>query len=140
MIYFDSSALKKLIAAEPESAALSTWVRNNWEQPRATSAVSKVDIIRSFRTAGPAVEDLASIVVSKIDHLPVEQEVLDAASGMDSPLSLAEAIHLASAYRERAELRAFVSYEPAVLRAAQRSGLVTVSPGNDLDGINEERR
>ncbi|SFD76445.1 PIN domain [Actinopolyspora alba] len=135
MIYFDSSALQKLIAAEPESNALSVWIRSNWEQPRATSAVSRVDILRSFRTAGPAAEDLASIVVSKIEQLPVGQDVLDTASGFDSPLSSTEAIQLASACQARDGLHAFVSYDPVMLRAAERVGLVTVSPGNDAPGV-----
>ncbi|WP_019854837.1 type II toxin-antitoxin system VapC family toxin [Actinopolyspora mortivallis] len=138
MIYFDSSALRKLIAAEPESPALSRWVRNNWEQPRATSAVSRVEIVRGFRAAGPAAENLASIVVSKIDQLPVGEEVLDMASTLDSPLSHTDAIHLASACRAEEGVRAFVSYEPTVLRAARRAGLVTVSPGSYSDGIVEE--
>lgn len=129
MIYLDSSALIKLIAPEPESRALSEWVCDRSEQPRVTSAVSKVDVLRSFRAAGPAAEDLASIVVSKIEQLPVRQEVLDSASEMESPLGPVEAIHLASASQSRDGLHAFVSYDPVVLEAARKAGLVTVSPG-----------
>lgn len=129
MIYFDSSALVKLIAPEPESSALSEWVRERWETPRATSAMSKVDVLRSFRDAGPAAEDLASIIVSKLDHLPVEQDVLDAASDLSASVSPVDAIHLASALRAD-EVQAFVSYDPAVLEAARQAGLVTVSPGS----------
>lgn len=128
MIYFDSSALVKLIAPEPESRALSEWVRDRWETPRATSAVAKVDVLRSFREAGPAAEDLASIIVSKLDHLPVEQGVLDAASELSSSVGAVDAIHLASASRAEG-LQAFVSYDPDVLEAARQAGLVTVSPG-----------
>ncbi len=129
MIYFDSSALVKLIAPEPESQALSDWVRDNWETPRATSAVSKVDVLRTFRDAGPAAEDLASIVVSKLEHLPVGQDVLDAASELSAAIGPVDAIHLASAVRAGDGVRVFVSYDPAVLEAAQRAGLATASPG-----------
>lgn len=129
MIYFDSSALVKLIAPEPESSALSEWVRERWDTPRATSAVSKVDVLRSFRDAGPAAEDLASIIVSKLDHLPVEQDVLDAASDLSASVSPVDAIHLASALRADG-VQAFVSYDPGVLEAARQAGLVTVSPGS----------
>lgn len=128
MIYFDTSALRKLIAAEPESEALSHWVRSNSDEPRATSAVSKVDVLRAFRAAGSAAEDLASIVVSKIEQLPVEQDVLDAAGEFDLPLDSMQAIQLASACRAEG-LHAFVSYDPEMLRAAEDAGLVTVSPG-----------
>lgn len=130
MIYFDSSALQKLIAAEPESQALSEWIRDRIDQPRATSAVSTVQVLRSFREKGPAAEDLASIVVSKLEHLPIEQGVLDAAAAADSSLGPVEAIHLASACAQDG-VQAFVSYDPAVRAAAAYAGLVTVAPGTE---------
>ncbi|MDR7300691.1 type II toxin-antitoxin system VapC family toxin [Haloactinomyces albus] len=129
MIYFDSSALIKLIAPDPESRVLSEWVQHNWNHPRVTSAVSKVDVLRSFRDMGPAAEDLASIVVSKIEQLPVRQEILDNASELGFPLGSVEAIHLASASQSREGLHAFVSYDPVMLEAAQKAGLATASPG-----------
>ncbi|MBA8823284.1 hypothetical protein FHX42_000613 [Saccharopolyspora lacisalsi] len=132
MIYFDSSALIKLITAEPESKALSEWVRGNSRRSRTTSAVSKVDVMRSFKGRGPAVEDLASIVLSKIDQLPVQQEMLDIASRMRCPVGSVEAIHLATASMMHGALHAFVSYDPVVLEAAREGGLTTVSPGATL--------
>ncbi|GAB3275637.1 PIN domain-containing protein [Parasphingorhabdus pacifica] len=130
MIYLDSSALIKLIAPEPESKALSEWVRDRWEQPRITSALSKVDVLRTFREVGSAAEDLASIIVSKIDQLPVKQDVLDVATDLRvSSLTPTEAIHLASACKLREGLHAYVSYDPAMLAAAEGAGLATASPG-----------
>ncbi|MDI2028480.1 type II toxin-antitoxin system VapC family toxin [Saccharopolyspora sp. TS4A08] len=128
MIYFDSSALIKMIAPEPESQALSQWIRDRWEQPRVTSALSKVDVLRNFREQGPAAEDLASIVVSKLDTLPVQQEVLDSASELRADLGPVEAIHLASACGIRNEPVTYVSYDPALLEAAKEAGLATASP------------
>lgn len=129
MIYFDSSALIKLIAPEPESKALSQWIRERWEHPRVTSALSKVDVLRTFREVGPAAEDLASIIVSKIDQLPVKQDVLDAATELRCNVGPVDAIHLASAYKIKDGLHAYVSYDPALLAAAAEAGLVTASPG-----------
>jgi predicted nucleic acid-binding protein len=129
LIYFDSSALIKLIAPEPESKALSQWVRDRWEQPRVTSALSKVDVLRTFREDGPAAEDLASIIVSKIDQLPVKQDILDAAADLRFKITLVHAIHLASACKIKDSLHAYVSYDPVLLEAAQQSGLTTASPG-----------
>lgn len=134
MIYFDTSALIKLIAPEPESKALSEWVQANWEQPRVTSAISKVDVLRSFREVGSAAEDLAAIIVSKIDQLPVKQDVLDAATELRSPVGPVDAIHLASARKVRDGLHAFVSYDPTMLDAAKTEGLATASPGADASG------
>lgn len=135
MIYFDSSALIKLIAPEPESEALSEWVLRYRDVPRVTSAVSKLDVLRSFREMGPAAEDLASIVVSKIEQLPVRQEVLDSASELDALLGPVEAIHLASASRSRDGLHAFVSYDPVMLSEAHRAGLTTASPGAEVTPV-----
>lgn len=129
MIYLDSSALFKLIAPEPESKALSEWVRDRWEQPRITSALSKVDVLRTFRDVGAAAEDLASIVVSKIDQMPVKQDVLDVATDLRVHLNPVDAIHLASACKLREGLHAYVSYDTALLSAAEAEGLATASPG-----------
>ncbi|GAA3355674.1 MULTISPECIES: PIN domain-containing protein [Saccharopolyspora] len=129
MIYFDSSALVKLIAPEPESVALSEWVRARLEQPRITSAISQVDVLRTFREQGPAIEDLATIVLSKLDRLPVKQDVLDGAAALRSRVSPLEAIHLASACKLREGLHAYVSYDGALLAAAAEEGLATASPG-----------
>lgn len=132
MIYFDSSALIKLIAPEPESKALSEWVRANWEQPRVTSALSKTDVLRSFREVGPAAEDLASIIVSKIDQMPLKQDVLDAATELQAKIGTVDAIHLATACKVRDGLFAFVSYDPVMLEAARQEGLETASPGAEV--------
>ncbi|MBB5155552.1 type II toxin-antitoxin system VapC family toxin [Saccharopolyspora phatthalungensis] len=129
MIYFDSSALVKLIAPEPESRALSQWIRERWERPRVTSALSKVDVLRTFREVGPAAEDLASIIVSKIDQLPVKQDVLDVATELRCNVGPVDAIHLASACKIKDGLHAYVSYDPALLAAAEDAGLATASPG-----------
>ncbi|MGW3471057.1 PIN domain-containing protein [Saccharopolyspora sp. NPDC000995] len=129
MIYFDSSALIKLIAPEPESKALSQWIRERWEHPRVTSALSKVDVLRTFREVGPAAEDLASIIVSKIDQLPVKQDVLDVATELRCNVGPVDVIHLASACKIRDGLHAYVSYDPALLAAAEEAGLTTASPG-----------
>ncbi|TDC94810.1 PIN domain-containing protein [Saccharopolyspora aridisoli] len=128
MIYFDSSALIKMIAPEPESQALSQWIRDRWEQPRVTSALSKVEVLRNFRERGPAAEDLASIVVSKLETLPVQQEVLDTASELRAGLGPVDAIHLASACGIRNEPVTYVSYDPALIEAAKEAGLSTASP------------
>ncbi|PKW19553.1 type II toxin-antitoxin system VapC family toxin [Saccharopolyspora spinosa] len=129
MIYFDSSALIKLIAPEPESKALSQWIRERWEHPRVTSALSKVDVLRTFREVSPAAEDLASIIVSKIDQLPVKQDVLDVATELRCNVGPVDAIHLASACKIKHGLHAYVSYDPALLAAAEDAGLTTASPG-----------
>ncbi|GAB2756214.1 type II toxin-antitoxin system VapC family toxin [Salinifilum aidingensis] len=129
MIYLDSSALVKLIAPETESAALSEWIRARWEHSRATSALSRVDVLRGFRETGPAAEDLAAIVLDKIESLAVSPDVLAAAADLPVGVSTTGAVHLATARAFDVELLAYVSYDAALLEEAARVGLPTASPG-----------
>lgn len=129
MIYLDSSALVKLIAPEAESKQLSEWVRGNWERTRATSALSQVDVLRVFRDVGPAAEDLAAIVLDKIERLPVSSGVLADATARQTRLSTMGAVHLATARTAGEALFAYVSYDADLLAAAEWDGMPTASPG-----------
>lgn len=132
MIYLDSSALIKLIAPEAESKTLSEWIRANWEQARMTSGLAHVDVLRGFREVGPAAEDLASIVLSKIEQVPVSREVLEAAAELPMRLDTVGAVHVGSARTLGDGLFAYVSYDSELLAAAAQAGLPTAQPGAGL--------
>lgn len=132
MIYLDASALVKLIAPEPESAALSEWLLARSEHERATSAISRPEVLRALRATGPAAEDLASIVLGKIEQLAVDDAALDAAAEIRLQVDPLQALHLGTAVSRSAELLAYVSYEPVLLAAAADAGLPTASPGSSL--------
>ncbi len=129
MIYLDSSALVKLIAPEAESAALSDWVRARWDHSRVTSDLSRVDVLRGFRETGPAAEDLAAIVLDKIESVAVSPDVVATAADLPVGVSTTGAVHLATARAFGTELLAYVSYDAALLEEAARGGLSTASPG-----------
>jgi predicted nucleic acid-binding protein len=125
--YFDASALHKLVVTEPETEALKqetqVWPR------RATSRLAVVELIRSVRRADPALEPAARRLIGGVTLVADGNRVLlDAAQLEPQTLRTLDAIHVASAYRIRSVLAAFVSYDARQLEAADALGLPTAAP------------
>ncbi len=125
--YFDASALHKLVIAEPETEALKhetqAWPR------RATSRLAVVELIRGVSRADPALEPAARRLLAGVSLLADSNRVLlDAAQIDPRTLRTVDAIHVATAYRIRSVLAAFVSYDVRQLEAAEALGLPVASP------------
>jgi predicted nucleic acid-binding protein len=130
VIYFDSSALMKLIREEDETAALSEWLDAQRDTPVVTSELGRVETLRAARRAGDGVIAEARAVVGDLDLVPLDRGVQDLAAEIGDPLlRTLDALHLASAALLRDELTAFVAYDDRLLRAARAAGLPTRSPG-----------
>ena len=127
MIYVDSSAVVKLILAEPESAALLTFVAT---ESLASSAILRTELPRAVARRAPAKLAEAVQLLHRVALLAADKAVLDSAARL-SPQSLRslDAIHLASALELRDELTAFVAYDERLLDAASALGLPVASPG-----------
>jgi predicted nucleic acid-binding protein len=127
LCYLDASALVKLVVEEPESAAL----RLALDQlpRRVTSRLSVVELIRSVRRADRRLEASARRVLTGVDLVAATDRVLLAAALLEpANLRALDAIHVASALRERSALTAFVSYDARQLEAAAAVGLPCASP------------
>lgn len=125
--YFDASALHKLVVTEPETEALRHETRA-WGR-RATSRLAVVELIRSVRRADPALEPAARRLLRGVSLLADSNRVLLHATQVEPPrLRTLDAIHVATAYRIRVVLAAFVSYDARQLEAAEALGLPTASP------------
>jgi predicted nucleic acid-binding protein len=127
LAYFDASALHKLVVTEPETEALKqetqVWPR------RATSRLAVVELIRSVRRADPALEPAARRLIGGVTLVADGNRVLlDATQLEPQTLRTLDAIHVATAYRVRPVLAAFVSYDTRQLEAAEALGLPTASP------------
>lgn len=130
MIYFDSSALMKLIREEQETAALREWLDPRSEQPVVTSELGRVEVLRASRRAGSETLTEARAVVGDVDLVPLNRAVQDLACDIGDPLlRTLDALHLASAVLVRDDLTAFVAYDHRLLRAAEAAGLPTTAPG-----------
>ncbi|TQM83415.1 hypothetical protein FHX81_5838 [Saccharothrix saharensis] len=128
MIYFDSSALVKLVRAEAESAALHDWLGSS-TAPVASSALARTEVLRAVRRDSTRLADKARRVLSGVDMIPMTFDLLGEAGTLSAELRSLDAIHLASALRLRVDLDAFVAYDKRLLTAADEMGLPIASPG-----------
>lgn len=129
MIYLDTSAAVKLVAAEQESEALIDWLNARPDENLATSTVGHIELTRAAARAGPRVVALAHDVASTIDSFALTDAIaLSAATIAPPELRTLDAIHLATAHIHRKTLTAFCAYDRRLLEAAESHGLPVVSP------------
>jgi predicted nucleic acid-binding protein len=133
MIYLDTSASLKLVAAEEESAALIDWLNAHPDENLVTNAIGHIELLRAAARMGPNAVALARNVASTIDTLVLTDSIAAAAATTLAELHTLDAIHLATAYTHRKTLTAFCAYDRRLLEAAESQGLPTVSPRGNGD-------
>lgn len=130
MIYFDSSALVKLVKAEPESRALAVWIDERAAERSVSSTLAKVEVLLAVRRGGDRFVERARSMIDELDLLAISDEVIDSAAVVDSPgLRSLDAIHLATALSIRDALTGMVVYDRRLFDAAARFGLDPIRPG-----------
>lgn len=133
MIYLDTSALTKLLIAEPETPELQRWLTAQSDQGEytATSALSRVELMRVVARYGePGQAERARYLLDGLDILPLTERVITLAETIGpATLRSLNAIHLAAAAQNRRELTAFVTYDHRLLAGCHDVGLLTASPG-----------
>lgn len=136
MIYMDTSALTKLLIAEPETAELQGWLTAQTEQGEsaATSTLGRVELMRTVARYGTTGQsDRARYLLDGLDVLPLTETVMTLAESIGpATLRSLDAIHLAVAAHFSHELSAFVSYDHRLLSGCRDIGLATASPGTAL--------
>lgn len=129
MIYFDTSALVKLIFEEDESAALTEWIALRPDIPKISSDLSIVELLRTCRRVDQDAVGDATLLLGGVDLLPMDRAILEkAASLIPTEIRSLDAIHLASALSVKADLTALVAYDSRLCSAALESGIEVVSP------------
>jgi hypothetical protein len=130
VIYFDSSALVKLVKAEPESSALAAWIDERAADRPVSSTLAKVEVLLAVRRGGDRYAERARAVIDGVDLISISDEVIDSAAVLDGPgLRSLDAIHLATALHIRGALTGMVVYDRRLFDGAARFGLDPVSPG-----------
>ena len=129
IVYLDSSALVKLVVAEPESAVLAEYLVGRSE--RVSSAVVLVEIPRALRRAGFGASERrrSREVMARLALVDVDRRILAAAAALDPPtLRTLDAIHLATALAVREDLSALITYDRRLATAAERVHLEVSTP------------
>ncbi len=128
LLYLDSSALVKLVVAEPETPALLQFLVG-WPH-RVSSALARVEVLRAVNRAGagPAARRRAQRVLARVALVRIDDPVLTAAARTAPPeLRTLDAIHLATA-RSLDDVAGIVTYDSRLGRAASRARLKVWSP------------
>lgn len=127
MVYLDSSALVKLVIAEPESAALRRYLGD--EPARASCALARVEVLRAVGGHGAAALTRARRLLQRLNLVSIDDELLDAAAVLDPRvLRGLDAIHLAAAQLFGDELTAVVTYDRRMAAAAALVDLTIAAP------------
>jgi predicted nucleic acid-binding protein len=129
-VYLDTSALVKLVSAEPESAALLEALEE-WPDTL-SSALARVELHRAlWRAHAPEVarrraeEVLSALVLVRLDDAVLRR----ASSFRDPQLRSLDALHLATALSIGDDPEAFVTYDARLAAAARRHRLHVAHPG-----------
>lgn len=127
-LYLDTSALVKLIASEPETPHLRSYLAERSEVHRAASALVRTELRRAVLRAAPEHLEAVSRVLAGLALVPLDDALLDLA-GTLVPVGLRslDALHVASALR-LAPLTAVVTYDTRMQEAARSAGLRVVAP------------
>lgn len=125
--YVDSSAILKLVASEPESAALTRFLKSR--ESLVSSGLAITEVTRAVRELGEKFVDRANEVLRRIELVRISNEVLKAA-GLVEPASLRslDAIHIATAALFGETLTGLVTYDGRMKQAAGSFGWNVQAP------------
>jgi predicted nucleic acid-binding protein len=126
--YLDTSALAKLVVAEPESAALRTWLREADRQP-VSSDLARTELLRAVRRIAPKRVLQARAVLDAITLTEVTTSLFEEAGRLDpAALRSLDAIHLAAALDLGDDLDGLVTYDERLGEAARLNGITVLAP------------
>jgi len=126
--YADTSAVVKLVVAEPESAALRAWLLEPGRELVACDLV-RTELFRVVRRVDPEVMVQARRVLETITLVQVSTSMFEVAGRVD-PVDLRslDAVHLAAALELGDDLEGVLTYDERLAAAANLHGIRTVAP------------
>jgi predicted nucleic acid-binding protein len=129
VIYFDTSALAKLVIEEDETPALQEWLREIPDAVLLSSNLIRIEMARTVLRRNPGAIFQVKRVLADVRRIALTNEVLEVAAQIQPPgLRSLDAVHLASALKFYDRLTAFVTYDERLSAAADAMGLPAVSP------------
>ncbi|MDP9164665.1 MAG: type II toxin-antitoxin system VapC family toxin [Actinomycetota bacterium] len=126
--YLDTSALAKLVVAEPETAALRAWLAEQ-DRTLVSSDLARTELTRAVRRVAPERMIDAHAVLDGLTLLTVPASMFAAAGRLD-PVDLRslDAVHLAAALELGDDLEGLVAYDERLQRAARLNGIDVIAP------------
>jgi uncharacterized protein len=127
LTYIDSSAIVKLVVAEPESKVLRRYLSRR--QRVVSSALARTEVARALLPSGPEAVARGEDALRRIQLLRVNDRVLSEAGRMQpAELRSLDAIHLASASQLGPSVKQIVTYDERMAEAAKAIGWSVASP------------
>jgi uncharacterized protein len=127
LTYVDSSAIVKLVIAEPESKALRRYLTRR--QPLVSSALARTEVARALLPSGPEAVARGETTLRRIGLLRVNDRVLRDAGHLEAAeLRSLDAIHLASASQLGLSVKQIVTYDQRMAEAAKTIGWSVACP------------
>jgi predicted nucleic acid-binding protein len=126
--YIDTSALVKLVVAEPETDAVRSWFAESHRDPVASDLV-RTELVRAVRRVAPDRLVQARAVLDSVTLLQVTTAIFEAAGRVDpAVLRSLDALHVAAALELGDDLQGIVTYDERLAEAAASNGISVVSP------------
>lgn len=126
-VYLDSSALIKLVVAEAESEALTSYLRGR--PNRVSCTLARVEIVRAARLHGDAAIRRARELLERISLVRLDDLLLDEAADLGGEtLRSLDAIHLAAARAVGPSLGEVITYDHRMANAAKSIDFVVSAP------------
>jgi uncharacterized protein len=128
-LYFDSSALVRLVRAEAETPALRAFIRAHGQDVRITSTLARTEVARAAQLGGGQTVRASRNLLLQLDQIEMDRSLLDAAGALVTrpPMRSLDAIHLATA-QSVTELRAVITYDARMAAAGEALGLPVATP------------
>ncbi len=126
--YLDTSALVKLIVAEPETDALHAWLNEEDRDP-VSCDLARTELMRAVRRVAPDRVVGAREVLDSITLIEVTTAMFEEAGRLDpAVLRTLDAIHLAAALDLGDDLDGMVTYDDRLTTAAHSNGVPVTTP------------
>jgi uncharacterized protein len=127
--YLESSAAIKLFRDEPETGALTKWIRNlKPSESLISSDIMRVELLGNLGSK-PELLAQGHVLLREVTLVPVRKAVLDqAVLSMGLGLRTLDAIHHATAVRMAPDLGGVICYDKRLSNALQNFGLRVISP------------
>jgi predicted nucleic acid-binding protein len=126
--YLDTSALVKLVVAEPGTAELRAWL-TEVDRDLVACDLARTELLRAVWRAAPDRVLQARAVLDSITLTELSALVFEQAGRLDpTTLRSLDAIHLAAALDLGDDLDGLVTYDDRLAEAARSNGIAVVAP------------